>query len=107
MASDVSLLLWPRVAAPPIPSAAGYSCQRSYGPRLPTISRRCAGVRPANYVRAFVTVLGVALLSRAESRRLSDGISKSLTNEYRAIPEAGHVLQIDAPDLAMERSRYR
>ena len=67
----------------------------------------CCFVRPANYVRAFVTVLGVALLSRAQSRRLSDGISKALTNEYRAIHEAGHVLQIDAPDLAMERSRYR
>ena len=32
-------------------------------------------------------------------------LSKALANEYRAIHEAGHVLQIDAPDLAMERSR--
>jgi 5-methyltetrahydropteroyltriglutamate--homocysteine methyltransferase len=33
-------------------------------------------------------------------------LSKALATEYRAIHEAGHVLQIDAPDLAMERSRY-
>jgi len=33
-------------------------------------------------------------------------LSQALANEYRAIHEAGHVLQIDAPDLAMERSRY-
>lgn len=33
-------------------------------------------------------------------------LSKALANEYRPIHEAGHVLQIDAPDLAMERSRY-
>jgi len=36
-----------------------------------------------------------------------DGGTMALTNEYRGIHEAGHVLQIDAPDLAMERSRYR
>src|SRR4029077_1779932 len=34
-------------------------------------------------------------------------LSKALANEYRSIHEAGHVLQIDAPDLAMERSRFR
>jgi 5-methyltetrahydropteroyltriglutamate--homocysteine methyltransferase len=33
-------------------------------------------------------------------------LSKALANEYRAIYETGHVLQIDAPDLAMERSRF-
>src|SRR5215470_5140737 len=33
-------------------------------------------------------------------------LSRALANEYRAIHEAGHVLQIDAPDLAMERSRF-
>ena len=33
-------------------------------------------------------------------------LSKALANEYRAIHEAGHVLQIDAPDLTMERSRF-
>jgi hypothetical protein len=36
-----------------------------------------------------------------------DGGTTALTNEYRGIHEAGHVLQSDAPDLAMERSRYR
>ena len=33
-------------------------------------------------------------------------LSKALSNEYRAIHNAGMVLQIDAPDLAMERNRF-
>jgi len=33
-------------------------------------------------------------------------LAKALANEYRAIFDAGLILQIDAPDLAMERSRF-
>jgi len=33
-------------------------------------------------------------------------LAKALANEYRAIYDAGLVLQIDAPDLAMERHRF-
>lgn len=33
-------------------------------------------------------------------------LAAALANEYRAVHEAGHVLQIDAPDLAMERHRF-
>lgn len=33
-------------------------------------------------------------------------LASALSNEYRAIHEAGHVLQIDSPDLAMERHRF-
>ena len=33
-------------------------------------------------------------------------LGTALAHEYRAIHEAGHVLQIDAPDLAMERHRF-
>ncbi len=33
-------------------------------------------------------------------------LADALSNEYRAIHEAGHVLQIDSPDLAMERHRF-
>lgn len=33
-------------------------------------------------------------------------LAEALGNEYRAINEAGHVLQIDSPDLAMERHRF-
>ena len=33
-------------------------------------------------------------------------LAAALANEYRAIHEAGHVLQIDAPDLALERHRF-
>jgi len=33
-------------------------------------------------------------------------LADALANEYRAIHEAGHVLQIDSPDLAMERHRF-
>lgn len=33
-------------------------------------------------------------------------LAKALSNEYRAIHDAGLVLQIDSPDLAMERHRF-
>jgi len=33
-------------------------------------------------------------------------LATALSQEYRAIHEAGHVLQIDSPDLAMERHRF-
>jgi 5-methyltetrahydropteroyltriglutamate--homocysteine methyltransferase len=33
-------------------------------------------------------------------------LAKALSNEYRAIHAAGLILQIDAPDLAMERQRF-
>jgi 5-methyltetrahydropteroyltriglutamate--homocysteine methyltransferase len=33
-------------------------------------------------------------------------LATALGNEYRAIHDAGHVLQIDSPDLAMERHRF-
>jgi 5-methyltetrahydropteroyltriglutamate--homocysteine methyltransferase len=33
-------------------------------------------------------------------------LASALSNEYRAIHEAGHLLQIDSPDLAMERHRF-
>ncbi len=33
-------------------------------------------------------------------------LAKALSNEYRAIYDAGVILQIDAPDLAMERQRF-
>ena len=33
-------------------------------------------------------------------------LAKALSNEYRAIHNAGMILQIDAPDLAMERHRF-
>jgi 5-methyltetrahydropteroyltriglutamate--homocysteine methyltransferase len=33
-------------------------------------------------------------------------LAKALGNEYHAIYKAGHVLQVDSPDLAMERHRF-
>jgi 5-methyltetrahydropteroyltriglutamate--homocysteine methyltransferase len=33
-------------------------------------------------------------------------LATALRNEYQAIYEAGHVLQVDSPDLAMERHRF-
>jgi 5-methyltetrahydropteroyltriglutamate--homocysteine methyltransferase len=38
--------------------------------------------------------------------RYLSALAAALSNEYRAIHEAGHVLQIDSPDLAMERHRF-
>ena len=33
-------------------------------------------------------------------------LAEALSHEYRAVHEAGHILQIDSPDLAMERQRF-
>src|SRR4029079_7594922 len=33
-------------------------------------------------------------------------LARALSNEYRAIHDAGLILQIDSPDLAMERHRF-
>lgn len=35
-----------------------------------------------------------------------DALAAALATEYRAIVDAGHVLQLDCPDLAMERHTY-
>ena len=32
-----------------------------------------------------------------------DAIAREISKEYRAVVDAGYVLQVDAPDLAMER----
>src|SRR5215813_2041369 len=81
MASYVSALLWPRVAAPP--SRAGHSCQRSYGPRLPTISRRCARVRQRT--------------SRALGGKLIEISKRYRLDIWRSLRESKPSFQIEKP----------
>jgi 5-methyltetrahydropteroyltriglutamate--homocysteine methyltransferase len=67
-----------------------------------------ASARPA--AATFVTAASPGIVAAAmDNRYYPDdtayvaAVAEALTPEYRAIVERGHVLQIDAPDLAMER----
>ena len=43
-------------------------------------------------------------LLRHRRTNISTAISREMKNEYQAIHKAGLILQIDAPDLAMDRT---
>jgi 5-methyltetrahydropteroyltriglutamate--homocysteine methyltransferase len=61
----------------------------------------------------FVTVPSPGIIASAMTNRFYksiedyvDALAGGLASEYRAVVEAGMLLQIDAPDLAMERHQY-
>ncbi len=65
------------------------------------------------YVESFVTAPSPGIVAAAMQNvyypsldAYIDALAEALSVEYRAIVGAGHVLQIDAPDLAMERHTY-
>jgi len=62
------------------------------------------------FAEAFVSVPSPGIIAAAMQNAYYDtledyvqALGKALSTEYRAVTEAGFVLQIDAPDLAMER----
>ena len=62
------------------------------------------------YTDAFMTAPSPGIIAAAMSNQhypdmesYVDALARALAVEYRAITEAGFILQIDAPDLAMER----
>lgn len=66
-----------------------------------------------DYHASFVTAPSPGIIAAAmENKHYPDlgsyinALAAALAVEYRAIVEAGHILQIDAPDLAMERHTY-
>lgn len=72
--------------------------------------RRLLGPHKGAYADAFMTAPSPGIVAAAMTNRFYpdmaayvDALGKALAVEYRAIAEAGFVLQIDAPDLAMER----
>jgi 5-methyltetrahydropteroyltriglutamate--homocysteine methyltransferase len=66
--------------------------------------------RPPAFVETFWTVPSPGIVACAMENRYYpsleeyvDALAEALRTEYEAVVAAGHVLQIDAPDLAMER----
>jgi 5-methyltetrahydropteroyltriglutamate--homocysteine methyltransferase len=69
--------------------------------------------RGAEFVETFMTAPSPGIVATTMiNQHYNDhetylmALADALGNEYRAIHEAGHVLQIDSPDLAMERHRF-
>ena len=65
------------------------------------------------FVESFVTAPSPGIIAAAMENRFYaslddyiDALAEALAVEYRAIAAAGHVLQLDCPDLAMERHTY-
>jgi len=69
--------------------------------------------RGTEFVETFMTAPSPGIVATTMLNQHYDSheaylmaLAEALGNEYRAIHEAGHVLQIDSPDLAMERHRF-
>jgi len=72
--------------------------------------QRLLGEQEGKYSEAFMSAASPGIVAAAMQNAHYDSVEEyvralaaALSNEYRAIVEAGFVLQIDAPDLAMER----
>jgi len=73
---------------------------------------RALGEQPARFAETFWTAPSPGIIACAMHNdyyptlaAYLEALADALAVEYRAIVAAGHVLQIDAPDLAMERHR--
>jgi 5-methyltetrahydropteroyltriglutamate--homocysteine methyltransferase len=72
--------------------------------------QRLLGEQEGKYSEAFMSAASPGIVAAAMQNAHYDSLEEYvralaavLSNEYRAIVEAGFVLQIDAPDMAMER----
>ncbi|MEZ5261052.1 MAG: hypothetical protein R2755_04585 [Acidimicrobiales bacterium] len=109
-----------RVSAMWAPSCCALVTHRGPGPlqdELDAFCRRAGGGHRRGLHRpqkTFVTAASPGIVAAAmDNRHYSDdgayidAVAEAMPPEYRRSVEAGHVLQIDAPDLAMERhTRY-
>lgn len=75
--------------------------------------RRCLDERPGGFVEAFMTAVSPGFAATAmvnqHYARYEDyvmALARGLKREYEHIVGAGFILQIDSPDLAMERQGY-
>src|SRR6476660_348327 len=73
--------------------------------------KRCAGVTKPHFAQMFMTAPSPGIVATtmmnayyASHEAYLIALARELKAEYRAIHEAGLILQIDAPDLAMERT---
>ena len=74
------------------------------------VDEECRLVADAGYLETFMTAASPGIVASAmdnrhyESRELYlDAVAAALATEYRAITDHGLLLQIDGPDLALER----
>jgi 5-methyltetrahydropteroyltriglutamate--homocysteine methyltransferase len=74
------------------------------------LDAECALVADAPFAQTFMTACSPGIVASAMENRHYDtqdayvrAVAAALSTEYRAIAESGLLLQIDAPDLAMER----
>ena len=107
MQGRVSLLTSP-------PRATGEVRYADRGPLESELAgfREALGAQPRQFAESFWTAPSPGIVASAMQNdhyaSLADyvnAVASALKTEYEAIVAAGHVLQIDAPDLAMERHR--
>jgi 5-methyltetrahydropteroyltriglutamate--homocysteine methyltransferase len=74
--------------------------------------RQALGGQPRQFTESFWTAPSPGIVASAMQNdhyaslaEYVNAVADALRTEYEAIVRAGHVLQIDAPDLAMERHR--
>ena len=94
------------------PQAVGelhYYDRESIGREIDRVKRIAASVTPP-FVECFMTepspgIIATTMLNAyyASHEAYLDAIAREMRHEYRPVVDAGLVLQIDAPDLAMER----
>ncbi|HTT98792.1 MAG TPA: cobalamin-independent methionine synthase II family protein [Rhizomicrobium sp.] len=101
---QVSLL-----APPAAIGAVTYQGADAIGKDCAQLKRHLAAYK-GRYIDAFMTAPSPGIIAAAMSNQhypdmesYVDALARALAVEYRAITEAGFILQIDAPDLAMER----
>jgi 5-methyltetrahydropteroyltriglutamate--homocysteine methyltransferase len=77
------------------------------------VARLQRAARPANFVECFMTAPSPGIISSTMLNAFYDSqeaylaaIAREMRNEYLAIHGAGLLLQIDSPDLAMDRSMF-
>jgi len=77
------------------------------------LQRATHGANAANFVECFLTAPSPGIISSTMLNAFYDSqeaylaaIAREMRNEYMAIHKAGLLLQIDSPDLAMDRSMF-
>ncbi len=95
--------------APQAVAELHYHDTESIGREVDRVKRAAAGITPP-FVECFMTepspgIIATTMLNGyyASHEAYLDAIAREMRHEYRAVVDAGLVLQIDAPDLAMER----
>jgi 5-methyltetrahydropteroyltriglutamate--homocysteine methyltransferase len=75
--------------------------------------RRCAAAEPARFAEPFMTAASPGVIATimldayyGSHERYVRALAREMRKEYALIVSRGFVLQLDCPDLAMERARF-